>query len=185
MNNIKVVAIAGEPATGKTTLMKKFMCGLPFVLERTAIPLVTVMRYENYHVLGIYDDTGETFQGTDRLSMAVQPKAEEFLESLPDGSVVLFEGDRLCNNKFLSFLAERLTPDQLMVLFLSASETILEERHEDRGDNQTKQFQQSRKTKVANMRSNMDLLDYKHLYSNENLSQTELILDHIDKFLGK
>lgn len=104
-------------------------------------------------VLGIYGGT-ETFQGTDKLSMAVQPDAVKFLELLarsPEhaSSSVLFEGDRLFNISFLEKVSELAI--ELKLLVLEVSEEGKHKRHLLRGDNQSEQFKASRKTKVRNV----------------------------------
>jgi broad-specificity NMP kinase len=75
----KVIAVGGQPGTGKTTLFRKFIDNYEW---RTSEPkkLLNALYCEEIdtYILGKYED-GETFAGTDRLSMAVQPVAQEFV----------------------------------------------------------------------------------------------------------
>lgn len=92
--------------------------------------------------IGIY--SGQTFDGTDRLSMAAQP---DFLKMISDwnmgGKTIVLEGDRL----FTASCIENIPDKQIFIL--TASEAIKEERHAERRDSQSAQFKQGRKTKVA------------------------------------
>ena len=99
---MKVVAIFGEPGSGKSTLMRRVLCELGFAKDtlKEDFKLVPYHKHENKYVLGKYEE-GEVFAGTDRMSMAVQPEAIKFLDTLPNDSVVFFEGDRLCTASFL------------------------------------------------------------------------------------
>ncbi|MEK9697068.1 MAG: hypothetical protein VW270_15000 [Candidatus Poseidoniales archaeon] len=81
----KVIAIGGVPATGKTTLMRRILKEWgPFkpiepVINDVKLPML-VDENHRLHILGKYD-IGETFAGTDRLSMSIQPIATEFLKT--------------------------------------------------------------------------------------------------------
>ena len=80
---IKVLAIGGEPCSGKTTLIKRFIreSGMKFEKVKAAKLLDALYCKEsNLYIFGIYDDSTDVFQGTDKLSMAVQPSAVEFLD---------------------------------------------------------------------------------------------------------
>src|SRR6516162_1720991 len=100
---MKLVGVIGEPATGKTALMRVVLARLgqaytPFKFGK----LLYGRQYPgSLYVLGIYVGA-ETFGGTDRLSMAVQPVAIRFLRNLaPKRAIVVFEGDRLTRAGFL------------------------------------------------------------------------------------
>ena len=69
----KIVAVGGQPGTGKTTLFRKYMESKSWKTVEPA-KLVSAMYNEelDLYILGKYQE-GETFAGTDRLSMAVQP----------------------------------------------------------------------------------------------------------------
>lgn len=150
----KIVGIGGEPATGKTTLMRAVIDSLdglnafqPWVFKK--------LRGEINHsqrvlILGLYSGR-ETFAGTDRLSMAVMPDAIEFLRTATgsaawDGWAVLFEGDRLFSS---AFIAEcfRAAPTSLFLLMTDDDER--DRRHRLRGDTQSESWLKGRATKVA------------------------------------
>ena len=96
--SLLVIALGGEPATGKTTV---------FNALRTKLGDMKVFSYglvrgmfdgKGNYVLGVFD--GSVHEGTDKLSMAVQPHVVKFLNHLHSKSsraVVYFEGDRLFN----------------------------------------------------------------------------------------
>lgn len=136
-------------------------------------------------VLGVYGGK-ETFQGTDRLSMAVQPDAVRFLaeaarrEDLGESSF-LFEGDRLFNVSFLSDALE-LGYD-VRVLVLKASERTLTRRHMDRGDNQSEQFKASRKTKVRNVLESLSGRAPAEVFSNETTEEADALLERLSSEL--
>ena len=98
---MKVIAIMGEPGSGKTTLMREVMKELNINKDiNTSFKLVPYHQEGNIYLLGKYED-GNIYGGTDTLSMACQPEAIKFLATLPSDSIVLFEGDRLCTASFL------------------------------------------------------------------------------------
>jgi broad-specificity NMP kinase len=157
MKTRKLIAIGGSPGTGKTTLMRKFMEGKKWI-ECQPAKLVTAMYNEelDLYILGKYAD-GETFAGTDRLSMAVQPEVQNWIQT--HNCNVLFEGDRIFNQSFLEF-AMGLPSTDLQIVFLSAPKTILEQRYQDRGSDQSDQFLKGRETKYSNLLSNFELMPY-------------------------
>lgn len=143
-----VRALGGEPATGKSTVMVEAM-KLKAYWARFKDGLVVghVNERERMVVLGTYSE-GESFPGTDRLSMAVQPAALKYLSGLAraGGWIVLFEGDRLFN---LSFLLALVELGQVEATVLVASNLSLESRHAARGDSQRDGFLKGRRTKIA------------------------------------
>lgn len=145
-----ILAIGGEPATGKSTLvqhiMKNFSNGQfhkAGALTYTHYPLSDII------VLGYYE-IGNPFGGTDRLPMNVQPQAEIFIRSINNemfkNTLVIFEGDRLFNGSFLEFLNKE--NDRNIFITLRSSKTA--ERHALR-DNQNETWLKGRKTKIENI----------------------------------
>lgn len=153
---MRVVAVGGEPATGKSRLLKELIKELgpgPLAKCGTAV-------YHNYPaqrllILGDYGG-GHPFPGTDRLSMSVQPTMLGFLRALakeekgagppPPEWKVLFEGDRLFNRSFLTDLKAFAA---VRVALLVAPDAVLEARHRARGDRQTGVWLRGRKAKAA------------------------------------
>ena len=98
----------------------------------------------DYRVLGKYEE-GEVFSGTDRLSMAVSPKAVEFLSTKPD-EVIVGEGDRLNNAGFFEAAGDGLT-----IIHLTVSDEERERRYKERGSDQSDKFIQTVRTKCSNI----------------------------------
>jgi len=187
---VKVIAMGGEPATGKTTLMFRLisMADDWQTVKPEKLLDAVYSKKLNLYILGKYVDDGNVFQGTDRLSMAVQPDATAFFsnlayESNADGHSVnvIFEGDRLFNGKMLDRLSE-LFPNDFKILILTVKDSTLDQRHIDRKDDQDDKFKNSRKTKISNIMGSLTLMDYIETMVNENLDDQSKIIDHIRKF---
>jgi len=98
----------------------------------------------NVRILGKYEE-GETFSGTDRLSMAVAPKAIEWISTQPD-ELIVGEGDRLNNAGFFEACGDNLT-----IIHLTVSDAERERRYKERGSDQSEKFIQTCRTKCANI----------------------------------
>jgi ABC-type dipeptide/oligopeptide/nickel transport system ATPase component len=175
---MKIIAIGGEPGAGKSTLMKKVL----EILDKNVLlkcydsfKLVPYIQCGSVYILGKYDE-GETFSGTDRMSMAVQPEAVKFLASLPNDSVVLFEGDRLFTASFLEHCVENYDTD---ILYLETDKSIREDRYKERGSNQNETWLRGRESKIANILSNMTLMFNTSKFKNNTLQDQEIIVDYI------
>lgn len=140
----KLIAIIGPPGTGKTTLVRKLMERFEWVYDKP-IDLVDSYLCGKVRLVGRYEE-GELFAGTDRLSMAVQPKFLEYIKDNND-EVVIFEGDRLSSVN----LFEEVTKHnyELKIFSLKVSDETLSQRYEQRGSDQSEKFIRGRKTKVA------------------------------------
>jgi hypothetical protein len=187
---VRVIAMGGEPATGKTTLMFRLISMADDWVISKPEKLLDAMYSKklNLYILGKYANDGNVFQGTDRLSMAVQPDANAFFsnlayESNADGHNVnvIFEGDRLFNGKMLDKLSE-LFPNDFKVLILTVKDSTLDQRHIDRKDDQDDKFKNSRKTKISNIMGSLTLMDYIETMVNENLDDQAKIIDNIKKY---
>ncbi len=128
------------------------------------------------YILGKYDD-GETFAGTDRLSMAVQPVAQEFVRETT--SNLLFEGDRIFNQSFLEF-AMGLPNTDLQVIYLKVPDAMLKERYAERGSDQSETFLKGRATKYSNILSNFELMPYITEFVNTNLEEQGKVLGFLE-----
>lgn len=176
----KIIAVAGQPGTGKTTLFREFMKNYTWEKQepKKMLPVMYCKELDLY-VLGKYEE-GELFAGTDRLSMAVQPIAEEFVDECV--SNILFEGDRLTNSKFYDFLLEQDADVEFIVL--TVSDATREQRYKDRGSEQSETFLKGRETKISNILSNFDYMGVTKVYKNETHDDQKVILDHIKGVLS-
>ena len=174
----KIIAVGGSPGTGKTTIFRKYMEDKTFIdVVPTKLVSACYNTERDLYILGKYDD-GETFAGTDRLSMAVQPPLQEWIAS--HNCNILFEGDRVFNQSFLEFCMS-LPNTHLEVVFLKAPKDILEQRYKQRGSEQSEQFLRGRETKYSNLMSNFDLMPYITEFSNTNLEEQSKVLAFLEK----
>jgi broad-specificity NMP kinase len=180
MKTRKLIAVGGSPGTGKTTLFRKFMEDKKWIQVEPA-KLISAMYNEelDLYVLGKYEE-GETFAGTDRLSMAVQPPMQEWIAS--HNCNILFEGDRIFNQSFLEF-AMGLPNTDLQVVILTAPKDLLEQRYKDRGSEQSEQFLRGRETKYSKIQSNFELMPYITEFKNTNLEEQGKVLAFLEKQL--
>ena len=155
-NKLKCLAIGGEPATGKTTLMKTIYS--EFDNPQTLRFGLLCGHYEqknNLALMGIYAGwTGESqkFEGTDRLSMAVNKDFLQYMEMKKRN--ILFEGDRLFSLNNLRSINHLY---HLRVIVLEQDEDTLRKRHVTRQDTQSEKFLKGRKTKIQNILDAKDL----------------------------
>lgn len=181
----KLIGIGGVPGTGKTTLMRHFMSSFDSPWERVKPVQLVDCEYNkehNLYIMGKYDE-GEVFAGTDKLSMAVQPKALEFIESQKDLNLV-FEGDRLFNGSFVRSLMD-LPDTELKIILLTAPQSVLNERYKERGSEQDQKFLDGRRSKYDNMRSSFDLMDLIEEYENVDEGDMLLNVNTISSFFFK
>lgn len=141
---MKLYYLIGMPGTGKTTVMRDFMNKFAGWHSDRPIDLLDTMVAGRIRVLGKYED-GETFAGTDRLSMAVAPKAIEWIKTKP-AEFVVGEGDRLNNKGFFEAAGDDLT-----IIHLTVSDQERQRRYKERGSEQSESFIQTTKTKCKNI----------------------------------
>lgn len=177
MKTRKLIAVGGQPGTGKTTLFRKFMENKTWI-ETEPAKLVSAMYNVDMdlYILGKYQE-GETFAGTDRLSMAVQPEMQKWIQT--HNCNILFEGDRIFNQSFLEFAME-LPNTELQIVYLKTPKDILEQRYKDRGSDQSEQFLRGRETKYSNLLSNFELMPYITEFSNTNLEEQGKVLAFLE-----
>jgi len=140
---MKLIYLIGLPGTGKSTVMKSLMKTLGEFTPERPIDLLDSHVNGNIRILGKYEE-GETFSGTDRLSMAVAPKAVEYFSTKPN-EVVIGEGDRLNNKRFFD------TFDDKVIIHLTVSDEERQRRYAERGSDQSDKFIQTVATKCRNI----------------------------------
>jgi len=176
-----LIAIGGIPAVGKTTIIKQF-----FYNYKNWKSFKFKKLYGHYNeqlnliILGKYIDN-ELFSGTDKLSMAVQPDFEEFIDKEKPPYNILFEGDRLFNIKTLQKVKDKMT---LQVYIVTSNNTI--QRHINRNDSQSEKFIKGRVTKTNNIKSYLadnyiTLINNKETDIQKNF---KIIIDNYNNFRG-
>lgn len=156
---IRFVMLVGEPATGKSTLIRELMGCLatdwelrtPTYVPHHFSPTLQTM------VLGRYDDKLQKYPGTDRMSMAAQPHVLSYVRSAIDSgycSRVLCEGDRLGNRSMI--MALKAMPLDLRVIRMCVDPDVLARRRASERFDQNGKFWASRFTKLENMRDVID-----------------------------
>jgi len=162
---MKLLAIGGEPATGKSTLANMLFEKMSSVDFQYGTCKGHIDERHNLAMVGIYG-SGETFVGTDKLSMSVQPDFLNYCKT--KNRNIIFEGDRLFNRKLLWQLQE-VREVRIIVLEQTAEE--LQRRHEARRDRQSEVFLRGRKTKIENICYAFGNKIEKHQLDNTNQSR--------------
>ena len=141
----KITIIGGLQASGKTTLMRMIRknLGEPIINK---LGTLHYEEYDNHIVYGIYN--GDTFDGTDKLSMAVMNDALNHLKH--NNKDILIEGDRLFNLKFLDS-AKVLGYDIKIIICTVSDNLVLINRFKKRGQMQKESFIKGRLTKINNV----------------------------------
>lgn len=174
---VKVVYIAGVPASGKSTMIKKLRSLLFGKDSAFKYGKCRGIKSENgqFYMLGVYD--GSMFEGTDKLPMDVINDAIAFVNELKQKTekfVVFAEGDRLFNYRFLN-------ETKATLLLIDASEEELLARHLVRGDTQPETFLKSRRSKVENFASKYKV---KRVFNNTE-ADSKRIINGIITFTNK
>jgi hypothetical protein len=175
---MKIVALYGIPASGKSTIMKKvlerrFSSSLG---EKFKWNLVQGVCYEEEKVilLGVYEND-HPFGGTDRLSMIAQRDVVRWFKEVAiekfAGYTVLYEGDRLATPSFLNFLINEV-PGEKSFFMVEALPEIVDERHKLRGDKQNEVWIKGRKTKCDRLLS--EFFSYFTILENNDEKDLEL-----------
>jgi len=168
---MNLIAICGEPAVGKTTLLRRFREEAAERLgefEPFQFGLVRgiVDKDRSLWITGVYD--GSVFEGGDKLSMAVQPVFIKMLHQLEgQDCAVIVEGDRLTNASLF-----REFPTETEGIIVEVSEEVLAERHAGRGAEQSDKFRQAKRTKVQNLEQEFG---FERLSNNTEAEQDEII----------
>ena len=151
---MKIVGIVGEPAAGKSTVMRNFLktlSGEGTVLKEGLV-VYTVFEENKVIVAGIYDEA--VFSGTDRTAKSCGPKYREWLtEKVSDPKysdwTFYWEGERFSNSKFFDFFLTLTTP--VVTYYLEADKDTLDTRNAGRS-NQNPTWRKGMATRMRNLR---------------------------------
>ena len=177
----KLIGIVGMPGTGKTTLVREWMCLREWEYDKP-VKLLDSYISGDIRLFGKYEE-GEVFAGTDKLSMAVQPAAINYLNN--PSPVNIFEGDRLTSAKF--FQAAVDLGHEVSIIVLEVSDEVREQRYADRGSEQSEKFIQGRRTKIENIKDQFGgsiLTGEEPLYkvfTHETPEDTKIVLKYLEK----
>ena len=151
---MQIIGLIGEPAAGKSTVMRNLLQTLSG--EGTVVKegLVAYTRFDESKVIvaGIYDE--QVFSGTDRLSKGCGPKYREWLAAKVDDPEYAdwkfyWEGERFSNSKFFDFFLT--LPVQPVTYYLEADAQLLDERNAGRS-NQNPTWRKGMATRMRNLR---------------------------------
>jgi dephospho-CoA kinase len=170
-----VTILGGEPASGKSTLMRRFIqeTGEWTSLEPKKTLQALYNKNLDSYIFGKYEE-GVLFAGTDRLSMSVQPIACSFIEETK--SNIFIEGDRLFNMKFIRYVMN-MSETRIIIVHVKADNEIMKTRHKYRNDTQDEKFLKSRQTKVDNIVTSADLREIVVCMENNNISEQTKIIE--------
>jgi hypothetical protein len=138
----------------------------------------------NTWILGVYEDSVGTFQGTDKLSKSVPPQLVKFIRENASKPVnILFEGANVVTVKSLSEIIDCEVNFALLRLMVAGS--LKQSRHKARGDKQGEQFKRAKETQIENVATNPKIFDSVVEIRNENRKDQETIIKMIEWFLRK
>lgn len=177
---IFVLLLGGEPASGKSTVMKEVMENISGMQDgKLSGVACTISKNMKVIVLGTYN---REFGGTDTLSMSVQPmvvKMLEYMNGSPDwdGWVVLAEGDRLFNGTFLCDLDLKKIDHFVLAVFASDENITL--RQNLRGNKQDPKWLKGRRSKCLSMSEAWDIANYPNDTSDDCKAVVKIIMDKV------
>lgn len=186
--SIHVILLGGAPASGKSTVMKDVMVqvGEGCAHEGKLGDVQSVIfKTKKVAILGSYK---KEFGGTDALSMSIQPQVISLLEYMNtstdwDGWVILAEGDRLFNGKFMGDLGFKNIDHSVIAVF--ADDEVTELRQDMRGNKQDKKWLKGRATKVMSLSEVWEIPNYPNNNADDLNAVVKIIMNKIREMQGK
>jgi len=150
----KIILLIGQSCAGKTTYIRnnflKDYSSINFIDKPFKITEFIKNNDEKWLLLGHHKGE-KRCEGSDELSMAILPQLIEFIkENFNTYDVMIFEGDRINNEKFFKFIQSLNKPVELYILTCSL-ETSLKRRQET-GSKPSETFVKTTITKSNNMK---------------------------------
>ena len=140
-----ITYIIGIPGSGKSTAVARALKDDKVIKEASgSVPFI-----EYSSGLIQIGRNRETYPGTDVLPYNAQPKVLEWLATIPNGTHVLAEGDRLANGKFFTALLSNGW--NLKIIHLYCPPKVAIQRCIERGSTYKNPWYQGRITKVDNL----------------------------------
>lgn len=151
---MKIIGLIGEPAAGKSTIMRAFTTTLKGegTVKKEGLVVYTEYPEDKVFVAGIYDEA--VFSGTDRTAKSCGPKYREWLSNKKSDPYYedwsfFWEGERFSNSKFFDFFFNECS--EVSVYYLEADEQTLSERNAARS-NQNASWRKGMATRMRNLR---------------------------------
>jgi hypothetical protein len=139
--------VIGGPGAGKSTLLRAVL-PVPMGFSRDPVPHLLYGAPDGKISGAQIGVDHPTFPGTDRLSMAIQPRAIAWALTAPTPALI-GEGDRLATKGFIGALLESCAAFKL--LWLDTPPELAAERGRRRGSAQNPTWIEGRRTKVARL----------------------------------
>jgi ABC-type dipeptide/oligopeptide/nickel transport system ATPase component len=149
---MKIVGLIGEPASGKSTVMRKLISQLgKGNVQKEGLVAYTIFPNDKVIVAGIYDE--QVFSGTDRLSKGCGPKYREWLTAKNadlkfSDWVFYWEGERFSNSKFFDFFRDECSG--VDIYYLTVDKETLDNRNANRS-NQNESWRKGMATRMRNL----------------------------------
>lgn len=141
-----IILIVGECGVGKTWVMNQFIAKS----KGYKLGMFYFNETDKYIVIGKYDKS--TFEGSDRLSMAVMKDLDKMINYInKKNKIALFEGDRFMNKNFI----KKANPYIIKIQGDGKGGRL------KRGSAQSKRQLKSIKTRVANIKNSIEAINSK------------------------
>lgn len=97
---MKTILLIGGCGSGKTYVMKQLLNNLETKIAKIGLFRFCIDESKNIAILGVYD--GTTFEGSDKLSMAIMKDAQIMRKLQTSKNItIICEGDRFTNSTFI------------------------------------------------------------------------------------